>query len=457
MTRLSRSPRLTALRPRRPRRPTPRRTAAPDALVRKSIDEVLALIKADKDLQGGNPQKLYALVEEKVLPHFDFTRMTRLAVGRNWAQASDAQKEALTREFRTLLVRTYSTSLSQYRNQTIDVKPAKIAAGDKETVVKTVVNQPGGQSIPIDYGMERTDKGWKVYDVVVDGVSLVTTYRGSFNDQIQKSGIDGLVKTLADRNRSPEAPKAAVKVDLEEVNAGKRAEVLALEGALSFETLPRGAGGEPRLHRAVRPPGPPHHRLRRDHRRGFLRRGPAPRVAPRGRAPRQGALLREPPGQPPRAGRALRRHRAHPTLPGLSMAGPAVEVRDASKRYGAVRALDGVSLTVEEGEFFALLGPNGAGKTTLISALGGLVRPDSGTLRVMGHDVAAEYQRRATPAGHRPAGGRVRPVLHGARDARAAVGLLRPARTTARGSTSCSSAWRSARRPTPTCALSRAA
>ena len=187
---------------------------APDALVRTSIDEVLAIIKADKELQGGNPQKLYALVEEKVLPHFDFSRMTRLAVGRNWAQASDAQKEALTKEFQTLLVRTYSTSLSQYRNQTIDVKPAKFAPADKDTTVKTVVNQPGGQPIPIDYGMERTDKGWKVYDVVVDGVSLVTTYRGSFNDQIQKSGIDGLVKTLADRNRSSEAPKAAVKVDL---------------------------------------------------------------------------------------------------------------------------------------------------------------------------------------------------------------------------------------------------
>jgi len=187
---------------------------APDALVRKSIDEVLAIIKTDKDLQGGNQKKILDLVEEKVLPHFDFNRMTRLAVGRNWAQASDAQKESLTTEFRTLLVRTYSTSLSQYRNQTIDVKPAKFAAGDKDTVVRTVVNQPGGQPIPIDYSMERADKGWKVYDVVVDGVSLVTTYRGSFNEQIQKGGVDGLVKTLADRNRSSEAPRAPVKVDL---------------------------------------------------------------------------------------------------------------------------------------------------------------------------------------------------------------------------------------------------
>jgi phospholipid transport system substrate-binding protein len=188
---------------------------APDALVRKSIDDVIGIIKADKELQGGNPKKLHALIEERVLPHFDFVRMTRLAVGRSWSQASDEQKAALTREFQTLLVRTYSTSLSQYRDQTIDVKPARLAAGDKETVVKTVVNQgAGAPTIPIDYGMERTDKGWKVYDVVVDGVSLVTTYRGSFNDQIQKGGVDGLVKTLADRNRSSEAPKAPVKVDL---------------------------------------------------------------------------------------------------------------------------------------------------------------------------------------------------------------------------------------------------
>lgn len=188
---------------------------APDALVRKSIDEVIGIIKADKELQSGNPRKLHALIEEKVLPHFDFVRMTRLAVGRSWSQASDEQKAALTREFQTLLVRTYSTSLSQYRDQTIDVRPAKLAAADKETVVKTVVNQgAGAPTIPIDYSMERTDKGWKVFDVVVDGVSLVTTYRGSFNDQIQKGGVDGLVKTLADRNRSSEAPRAPVKVDL---------------------------------------------------------------------------------------------------------------------------------------------------------------------------------------------------------------------------------------------------
>jgi len=181
---------------------------SPDALVKRTTDEILAIVKADKELASGNPAKVVALAEEKVLPHFDFERMTRLAVGRNWAQASDAQKQALIKEFRTLLVRTYSSSIAQYRNQTIEVKPAKMGAQDKDVVVRTAVIQQGGPPIPIDYSMEKMDGGWKVYDVVIDGASLVTTYRGTFNDQIQKGGIDNLVKTLQDRNRAPaEAPK----------------------------------------------------------------------------------------------------------------------------------------------------------------------------------------------------------------------------------------------------------
>jgi len=133
--------------------------------------------------------------------------MTQLAVGRNWRDASDTQKKSLIDEFRTLLVRTYSTSLSQYRNQTIDVKPLKIAAADTDVVVKTQVNQPGGQPIPIDYSVEKTSEGWKVYDVLIDGVSLVTNYRSSFNTEIQKSGIDGLIKSLVDRNAKNAAKK----------------------------------------------------------------------------------------------------------------------------------------------------------------------------------------------------------------------------------------------------------
>jgi phospholipid transport system substrate-binding protein len=182
----------------------------PGALVKRTTDEVLAIIKTDKELQAGNSRKVVELAEAKVLPHFDFERMTRLAVGRNWQQATPEQRQALTNQFRTLLVRTYSTSLSQYRNQTIEVKPTKMVAGDKEATVRTAVIQQGGPPIPIDYSMEKMDSGWKVYDVVIDGASLVTTYRGSFNDQIQKGGIDGLIKTLQERNQGG-APAAAPK------------------------------------------------------------------------------------------------------------------------------------------------------------------------------------------------------------------------------------------------------
>lgn len=182
---------------------------SPDAMVKRIADEVIAIVKTDKDLQNGNSAKVVALAEQKVLPHFDFTRMTRLAVGRNWSQATPEQREALTKEFRTLLVRTYSSSLSQYRNQKIEVKPLATAPGDEDVVVRSAVIQEGGPPIPIDYRMEKTKEGWKVYDVVIDGASLVTTYRGSFNDQIQRAGIDGLVKTLQERNRSQQSAKAA--------------------------------------------------------------------------------------------------------------------------------------------------------------------------------------------------------------------------------------------------------
>lgn len=173
---------------------------APDELVRRSTNEILAAIKADKDLQAGNQKKIEKLAEEKVIPYFNFARMTQLAVGRNWRDASDAQKKALTEQFRMLLVRTYSTSLSQYRNQSIDVKTLNVAPSDTEVIVKTLINQPGGQPIPIDYSVEKIGTGWKVFDVLIDGVSLVTNYRSSFNTEIQKNGIDGLVKSLTERN-----------------------------------------------------------------------------------------------------------------------------------------------------------------------------------------------------------------------------------------------------------------
>ncbi len=176
-------------------------------MVRKNTNEILAAIKADKGLAAGDQKKIEALANEKVLPYFNFVRMTQLAVGRNWKDANEAQKKSLIDEFRTLLVRTYSTSLTQFRDQTIEVKPTKMTAADTEVVVKTQINQPGGQAIPIDYSMEKSSGAWKVYDVLIDGVSLVTNYRSSFNTEIQKSGIDGLIKSMSERNAKNAARK----------------------------------------------------------------------------------------------------------------------------------------------------------------------------------------------------------------------------------------------------------
>jgi phospholipid transport system substrate-binding protein len=180
---------------------------APDELVRKSTSEVLAMLKADKELAAGDPAKVEKLANEKILPYFNFQRMTQLAVGRSWREATDAQKTALINEFRRLLVRTYSSSLSQFKNQNIEVKPLKLNPSDAEVVVKTLIAQPGAQSIPIDYSMEKTKEGWKVFDVLIDGVSLVTNYRSSFATEIKNGGIDGLVKSLSDRNAKNAAKK----------------------------------------------------------------------------------------------------------------------------------------------------------------------------------------------------------------------------------------------------------
>lgn len=178
---------------------------APDALVKNTAQEVLTIIKQDKDIQSGNSQKVLELVDAKVLPHFDFARMAQLAVGRHWPKATPAQQQVLVKEFRTLLVRTYSSSLTSYRDQTIEYRAAKMAPGDTDVTVKTVVNQPGAQPIPIEYSLEKGADGWKVYDVAVDGVSLVTNYRSSFSSEIQNRGVEGLIKTLADKNRKEAA------------------------------------------------------------------------------------------------------------------------------------------------------------------------------------------------------------------------------------------------------------
>lgn len=176
----------------------------PDVLAKNTTQEVLAILRADKDIQGGNVQKVYDLVEEKVLPHFDFNRMTQLAVGRHWNAATPKQKQALVKEFRSLLVRTYATSLTQFSNQSVEFKPFSMPPGATEVTVQTEVKQPGGKPIPIDYEMYKTAFGWKVYDVSIDGVSLVINYRSSFANTIRQSGIDGLISMLEAKSRSLE-------------------------------------------------------------------------------------------------------------------------------------------------------------------------------------------------------------------------------------------------------------
>ena len=171
---------------------------APDALVKSTVDEVLSVIKETKDRSA-----LRRLAEEKVLPRFDFRQMTQLAVGPAWHKANPEQKQALESGFRTLLVNTYtgSLSLAARGDRKVEVKPTR-QSGQNDTVVKTLVTQSGKPPISIDYRMENNPDGWKVYDVLVEGVSLVTTYRGTFSEEVQQSGIDGLIKVIEAKNRS---------------------------------------------------------------------------------------------------------------------------------------------------------------------------------------------------------------------------------------------------------------
>ena len=184
---------------------------APDVLVKKVTDEVLAVVRADKDLQNGNTKKAIDLVETKVLPHFNFTRMTALALGREWSKTSAEQKTRLTNEFRILLVRTYSNALTAYKDQTVEYKPFKMQAGETDVTVRTLVHQTNGKHIGLDYALDKQADGWKVYDVVVAGVSLVTNYRESFTQEIRANGVDGLISTLAAKNKGLEAAAAGKK------------------------------------------------------------------------------------------------------------------------------------------------------------------------------------------------------------------------------------------------------
>jgi len=173
----------------------------PDMLAKNTTNEVLRIVRMDRDIKNGNTKKILDLVEQKVLPNFDFEHMTQLAVGRHWPKATPEQKEALVMEFRTMLVRTYSSALSSVADYQIEFKPFKAAAGATEVTVSTEVSKPGAPPIPIDYRMERADGAWKVFDVLVDNVSLVTVYRNSFNSEVRRSGVDGLIAALQRRNQ----------------------------------------------------------------------------------------------------------------------------------------------------------------------------------------------------------------------------------------------------------------
>lgn len=174
----------------------------PDVLVKRVTTEVVGIIKADPKVQAGDQARIREVIETRLLPHFDFERMTALAMGRNWRTATPEQQKQLTEQFRTLLVRTYSGALNQYRDQTFDFKPLRADANATDVIVKTEVQRSGQQPVQLDYGMTKKDGAWKVYDVIVGGVSLVTNYRDEFNAQVQSGGIDGLIKALTAKNAS---------------------------------------------------------------------------------------------------------------------------------------------------------------------------------------------------------------------------------------------------------------
>jgi len=177
---------------------------APDVLVKQVTEEVLDIVRKDKSIQNGDAKKAIALVDAKVISHFNFQHMTALAVGKDWRKASPQQQQQLAAEFKTLLVRTYSNALTSYKDHKVVYKPFRMNAGDTDVLVRTEVQQPGNKPVQLDYSLEKLDAGWKVYDVNVAGISLVTNYREQFGQEIRNGGIDGLIKAIATKNKSLE-------------------------------------------------------------------------------------------------------------------------------------------------------------------------------------------------------------------------------------------------------------
>ena len=183
----------------------------PEALVKKITDDVMAAIKSDKELAAGDRQKAVKLAEEKILPYVDFEEATRLAVGRGWKEATPEQRKKLITEFRGMLVRTYSNAIGTYEGQTMKVLPSRVKAGDTDATVRNQFLRPGGKPVLIDYSMRKTDQGWKIYDIVVEGVSLVLTYRSEFDAVVKQEGVDGLIKRLGAKNTPSPAMGATKK------------------------------------------------------------------------------------------------------------------------------------------------------------------------------------------------------------------------------------------------------
>jgi phospholipid transport system substrate-binding protein len=181
--------------------PAPAAAEAPDALVKRISNDVIETARADKDIQAGNIKKVTELVDAKILPYVDFQRMTALAAGRFWRDATPEQKQQLSNEFRTLLIHTYSGALSQIKNETVEFKPMRADPADTEVEVRSQVNVQRGEPIQLNYRLAKGPSGWKIFDINVLGAWLVETYKGTFATEISKGGIDGLIKKLAERNK----------------------------------------------------------------------------------------------------------------------------------------------------------------------------------------------------------------------------------------------------------------
>jgi len=173
---------------------------APDLFVKKTADEIFELLKTDKDLKAGNKEKAYKVTEEKILPYFDFDRIAKLVLGKAFNGATKEEQEAFKKEFRTMLVKTYGSALLKFKDQTLNYKPARFEATDEEVLVKTEILQPGAPPLPIDYMLEKDGNSWKVFDIIIEGVSLVTNYRGQFGNEIRQNGMASLISKLAEKN-----------------------------------------------------------------------------------------------------------------------------------------------------------------------------------------------------------------------------------------------------------------